>query len=138
LKGIVRGKDANDLEKDREKPSGWVMLLYDGELYNDDRLFILDYGIAGEQVEQGWYVVTRRNTQRFPPFRVDRFASESEVIDFIKRVEPETPRISLGGKSPSPMPSYDEHLKWLKDNRLPSSIEIHEINRGPMIKVSLA
>ncbi|MGK2921828.1 MAG: hypothetical protein ACSLE4_03430 [Methyloceanibacter sp.] len=114
------------------------MLLYDGEVYKDDRLFILDYGIAGEQGEQGWYVATRRNTQSFPAFRVDRFASESEVIEFIKKLEPETPRISLGGKSPFPIPSYDDHLKWLRENQLPSSIEIHEMNKGPIIKVSLA
>ena len=114
------------------------MLLYDGELYNDDRLFILDYGIAGEKGEQGWYVVTRRNTERFPPFRVDRFTCESEAIEFIKKAEPETPRISLGGKSPSPIPSYEEHLNWLREDQLPSSMEIHEINRGPIIKMSLA
>ena len=70
--------------------------------------------------------------------RVDRFTCESEVIEFIKKVEPETPRISLGGKSPFPIPSYEDHLKWIKENQLPSSLEIHEINHGPIIKISLA
>ena len=88
------------------------MRFYKGEVYNDDRLFILDYGIADEEGKQVWYIATRRNTSRFPPFRVDRFTSESEVIEFIKAVEPKTPRISLDGKSPFPIPTYEEHLKW--------------------------
>ena len=64
------------------------VLLYEGELYNDDRLFILDFGVAEEAGKEIWCVVTRRNTRRFPPFRFDKFESESEVIDFIKKVEP--------------------------------------------------
>ena len=97
----------------------------------------MDYGTADEDGKQVWYVATRRNTPRFPPYRVDRFASESEVIDSIKKVEPETPRVSLDGRSPSPVPTYAEHLKWLHQNQLPSSLQIHESNRGPIIKVSL-
>ena len=62
------------------------MPLYDGELYNDDRLFILDYGLAEEANNEVWCVVTRRNTSRFPPYRVDKFGSENEVTDFIKKV----------------------------------------------------
>jgi hypothetical protein len=110
---------------------------YRDELYNDDRLFILDYGIADEDGKQVWYVATRRNTPRFPPYRVDRFTSESEVIDYIKKIEPETPRISLEGKGPFPVPTYQEHLEWLQENQVPSSLELHEINRGPIVKVSL-
>ena len=113
------------------------MPIYEGELYNDDRLFILDYGLAEEEKNQVWCVVTRRNTHRFPPFRFDKFESENDAVDFIKKIEPTTPLISLGGKSPKSAPTYDEYLRWLAENQIPSSLEIHATNGGPLIKVVL-
>ena len=71
-----------------------------------------------------WAVTTRRNCEGFPPFRVDDFASEEEAIVFIKRVEPETPRISLGGRSPVPTPTYEEHCRQLNQVGVPSALRM--------------
>ncbi len=120
------------------RQSSVIMPVYDGEFYNDDRLFILDYGVADEEGNEVWCVVTRRNIRRFPPHRADKFVSEDEAVDFIKKIEPSTPRISLRGQGPSPVPSYEQYLQWLREQEIPSSLEIHETNQGPIVKVVLA
>ena len=64
------------------------MHLWQGKIYKDDRLFILDITEAKKDAKNVWAVVTRRNCEGFPPFRVDDFMSEEEAIKFIRRVEP--------------------------------------------------
>lgn len=106
------------------------MNLHQGRLYNDDRLFILDLTQARKGSRKIWTVVTRRNHEGFPPIRVDEFATKEAAIAFIREVEPTTPRISLGGSSPVPPPSYERYCQQLRNEGIPSAMEICELNRG--------
>ncbi len=108
---------------------------FDGEIYNDDRLFVLHISkctvrIAEDDVTETtiyheeaprvvkWCVVTYRNVERYPAIRVDHFESFKAAEDYMKEVEPTVPLISLGGKSPkNPLP-YDQFLKWKSENHL--------------------
>ena len=92
------------------------MKLYQGRVYHDDRLFILDLTSAKRGNLPVWTVVTRRNCEGFLPFRVDEFNTKDEAIKFIEEVEPTTPLISLDGKSPSTPLPYIEYCKKLKQN----------------------
>ena len=112
------------------------MKLWQGNVYHDDRLFILDLQQAKKGQNIVWAVTTRRNIQGFPPFRVDDFPTKEDALRFIERTEPQTPRISLRGQSPQIVPSYRDYLIWLKSEGSPSSIEIYEMNkrtRGELI-----
>lgn len=100
--------------------------VFEGEVYNDDRLFVLY--IAKCTVDDGkietivyhesapadhlWCLVTYRNTERYPVFRVDHFASREEAGQYQQSVEASVPRISLGGKSPRPVPDYEDFVQW--------------------------
>ena len=68
-------------------------------------------------------LVTYRNLLNLPAVRVDDFPSLSAAIDYIRQVEPTCPRVSLGGLSPQPTPSWQEHLKWLHEQELRSAAE---------------
>jgi len=105
------------------------MKLWQGHVYKDDRLFILDLQKARKGQRTVWAVTTRRNIEGFPPFRVDDFASKDEAVAFIERIEPETPRISLGGRSPDRPLVYAKYLATLKSEGLPSAMEIYELNK---------
>jgi hypothetical protein len=105
------------------------MHLYEGRRYLDDRLFILDLTLARKGGRTVWAVVTRRNCEGLPPFRVDDFGTKGEAIAFIKRIEPKTPRFSLGEQSPLPNPSYDAYCAWLRAEGIQSSLEIYEMNK---------
>ena len=83
---------------------------------------------SGNDVKPGggpvWTVVTQRNSGSYPYYRVDDFASQSEAVAYLKRVEPRTPRVSLGGKASDPLPSWEEYQAWLKNSNLrPSYLE---------------
>lgn len=112
------------------------MKLWQGQMYLDDRLFILDLQEATKAGRTVWAVTTRRNVTGFPPRRVDDFPTKEQAITYLKKVEPSTPRISLQGMSPTPEPTYEEHLQWCNAEGIPSSMEIHEINqreRGELV-----
>ena len=85
----------------------------------DDRMFVLEVAwvtrgsLLSLEREKGWSVITRRNVHGYPPTRTDDFASRDEAIAFVKRLAPTTPRVSLGGASPEPTPSWEEHQDWL-------------------------
>ena len=83
-------------------------------------------------------VTTRRNCEGFPPFRVNAFPTEEEAVAFIKRIEPETPRISLGGRAPTPTPSYEDHCARLTREGVPSALEIRELNRGTQREIIIS
>ena len=68
-------------------------------------------------------LITYRNTHQLPATRVDEFASYEEVINYIQKVEPTCPRLSLNGVAPNPTPSWDEHLRWLHAMNLHSATE---------------
>jgi hypothetical protein len=99
-------------------------------IYRDDRLFILDLQLASKGDRQVWAVTTRRNTDGFPPFRVDDFETRSEAIEFIRRIEPTTPRISCDGRPPENPVSYEQYVLTLHGEGIPSAMEIHEMNSG--------
>jgi hypothetical protein len=42
------------------------------------------------------------------PMCVESFSTEKEAIACMQEIEPTTPRLSLGGASPSPTPTYEE------------------------------
>lgn len=105
------------------------MPFYQGRRYLDDRLFILDLTQAKKNGSIVWAVITRRNCEGFPPFRSDEFQTKEEAIAFIERIEPQTPRFSLGEKSPEPTPSYSDYCHWLRSQGIPSSIEFSEMNK---------
>ena len=112
------------------------MILWQGAMYRDDRVFILDLQLATKGVRKVWAVTTRRNVDGFPPFRVDDFETKEKAIEFIQRIEPTTPRISYGGKSPETPVSYDQFVLQLHEEGIPSAMEIHDMNssgRGELI-----
>ena len=92
-------------------------LEYEGQIYNDDRIFVLHIAkctvapIDDETIETTiyhdqppaehiWCLVTYRNVARYPAVRVDHFESNEAARVYMERVEPTVPRISLGGQSP--------------------------------------
>ncbi len=108
---------------------------FEGKTYHDDRLFVLGIckctirEVDAETVETViyhedapanhiWCIVTVRNTARYPMARVDHFATEEEAHNYMRHVEPTTPRVSLGGASPVPPPTYDEFVAWKAANHL--------------------
>ena len=98
------------------------MKLYQGRVYHDNRIFILDLTPAKRKNQSVWAVVTRGNCEGFPPSRVDEFNTKDEAIELIKKLEPTTPLISLDGQSPlTPLP-YVEYCKKLKQEGVPSSL----------------
>ena len=114
--------------------------LFDGEIYRDDRLFVMrvasnftkeaDGAItvapsAEPEIDEHKPVVlvTYRNLLSLPAVRVDDFPSLSPAIAYIKQVEPTCPRVSLGGQSPEPTPPWQEHLEWLRGQGLKSAAE---------------
>ena len=106
------------------------MKIWQGDIYLDDRLFVLDLQSATKSGRPVWAVTTRRNVEGFPPRRVDEFNSREAAIIYLKQVEPSTPRISLEGKSPSPEPTYEEYLAWCKSEGIPDSLQIHKMQAG--------
>lgn len=106
---------------------------FQGTDYFDDRIFVLylcpgtvetkdDRTVATtiyhEQIpaDYVWCVVTYRNTSRYPLYRVDSFYKKDDAVNYIKQVEPKTPLISLGGKSPGRPMSFDAYFSWKKEN----------------------
>ena len=106
------------------------MSLYEGKVYNDDRVFILDLALSEKDCRTFWVVVTRRNHEGFPPFKVDKFNSKEEALTFIRKIEPTTPLISLEGKPPEKPLSYEDYCNKLKEMNIPSAIEIYKQNKN--------
>ena len=109
---------------------GAEMVFWQGTVYRDDRVFILDLQVASKGDRQVWAVTTRRNIDGFPPFRVDDFETREKAVEFIQRIEPTTPRISFGGRPPNNPVSYDEYVLQLHEEGIPSAMDIHDLNSG--------
>ena len=109
---------------------GAEMVFWQGTMYRDDRVFILDLQLASKGDRQVWAVTTRRNIDGFPPFRVDDFETREKAVEFIQRIEPTTPRISFGGKPLNNPVSYDEYVLQLHEEGIPSAMDIHDLNSG--------
>ena len=104
----------------------WV---WEGEAYRDDRLFYLDLIQVDKGDGKPWVVITRKNTDTSAPIRVDSFKTKKGAVDYIRAVEPKTPRVSLKGESPKPAPSYGEYLAWLEENDWPSALQLFSESR---------
>ena len=65
-----------------------------------------------------WCIVTYRNCSRYPAVRVDSFYKKDDAMEYLKKIEPETPLISLAGKSPDTVVSFEEFQKWKRENGL--------------------
>jgi tetratricopeptide (TPR) repeat protein len=99
--------------------------LFNGKLYNDDRMFVLcvlpcyasltgSFRIVSvlhdgppEECrdllkEHSWCVATYVNTQEYPPSRVDVFNFELEAKKYCDSIEPEVPLVSHGGQRFTP------------------------------------
>ena len=101
------------------------MIEYEGESYLDDRLYILELRRARVSGETKISVTTFRNVRHYAPTRTDDYDHMNDAVDFIKKIEPQTPLISLGGK---PM-KYDKGeniwkawIQWMKENKLQSPL----------------
>jgi hypothetical protein len=68
-------------------------------------------------------LITYRNVESLPGWRVDAFPTAAAAIAYVKENEPACPRLSLGGRSPDPTPSWQEHLDWLHERGLRSAAE---------------
>jgi hypothetical protein len=68
-------------------------------------------------------LITYRNIESLPAVRVDEFSSWEECVVYVKWHEPTCPRISLGGQSPNPTPSWQDHLSWLDSLNLSSVLD---------------
>jgi hypothetical protein len=114
--------------------------LFRGEIYRDDRLYVMrvasifnkdgdgavTVALAAEpdiEADRPVVLVTHSNLPTLPAVRVDDFLSFIAAIEYIKRVEPPCPRVSLGGRSPEPTPSWQEHLECLHDQGLQSAAQ---------------
>ena len=107
----------------------WV---FNGDVYNDDRLFVLylckcTVDVRGDLItttvyHQGapedyvWCLVTYRNLLRYNPVKVDHFHSENDARAYMKIVEPQVPLISLGGRPLNPPLTYEQFLSWKERN----------------------
>lgn len=110
---------------------------YQGEQYFDDRLFILYLCKGAIKIEEGddgavwttiyhenppenhvWCVVTYKNYNRYPLYKIDSFHKKEDADDYIKKIEPMTPLISLGGVSPEKPLTFEKYCAWKKENNL--------------------
>lgn len=105
------------------------MYLWGGIVYKDDRLFILDLTPAKKDGKSAWAIVTRKNHDGFPPVRTDEFESKEQAVEYIRKIEPITPLISLSGKQPVSLLSYEEYCAKLREKGLPAALDIYELNK---------
>lgn len=105
---------------------------FDGRLYLDDRMFVFTTSRCTVSIQDDveattihykdapvtaqWCVVTFRNIAGYQPFRVDAFESEVLAIEFLQRIEPQTPRISLNGQAPIERTPYEKYVGWKQEN----------------------
>lgn len=119
------------------------MIKFQEREYFDDRLFIL-YLCKGkveiqtddivattifheqEPADFVWCLVTFRNCSRYPALRVDSFYKKENAIAYLRSIEPETPLISLHGKSPISPRSYEDYLSWKKENNF-KEYDFHKV-----------
>jgi hypothetical protein len=113
---------------------------FGSDTYRDDRMYVMriasnftkdaDGAVTvpmsvegGSDLSKPVVLITYRNTPNLPAVRVDEFCSGREAIDYIMRVEPTCPRVSLGGRAPEPTPTWQEHLDWLHGQGMTSAAE---------------
>lgn len=87
--------------------------------YFDDRVYVYEISrgtsgsVLGGESWQTWAVIARRNVHGYPPVSIVEFQSFAEADEFLRRVSPATPRVSLGHRPPDPLPSWEEYNAWV-------------------------
>jgi hypothetical protein len=110
------------------------LISFEGNNYFDDRMFVFEvrstvvFGRGGR-----WVLITRRNMPGLFPFRLNEFATRCEAIALLEQIEPEVPRISLGGVSPDPIPSLEEFRAWRDSVSLAPSFIEQEREDGALV-----
>jgi len=102
---------------------------FEGQVYRDDRIYVinLNRGIVSRNNDRKtrYLVNTYRNTPNLPTTRTDDFSTKKEVVDYLKKVKPETPLVSKNGKSlqiPEGVDPWEHWLDWLNGMGLQSAI----------------
>ena len=102
---------------------------YQGETYRDDRIFVMNLSYGKLEVKsktiQKFILVTYRNNIQLVARRADHFDTKEEAKNYIKKVEHETPLISLNGQPLGVSEKdnrWDIWLSWLKEQNLHSAI----------------
>lgn len=89
--------------------------------YFDDRVYIYDisFGLYGSLLsverKETWSVIARRNVHRYPPVSIWEFSTYDEAIEYLRKIAPTTPRVSLGKQPPDPVPSWEEYQQWVDE-----------------------
>ena len=111
------------------------MIAYQGRLCFDDRIFVLYLCKVVVSIDRegfvtstiyhekppdkySWCIVTYWNCNRYPLFSIKLFDSENKAVSYLRKIEPETPLVSLAGKSTSKPLSYEDYVCWKNDNNL--------------------
>src|SRR5687768_6108896 len=117
----------------------FTKLRYNGEQYFDDRLFILHVVPGTKKGTRVWAVVTRRNSPGYHPWRVDDFSTREAAEQYVRAIEPGTPRISLGGRPPVQPLTYDAYREQLRAEGLKPSLEMVEEQQSmvPFVDISV-
>ena len=129
---FLKAKGAKGKEGPSAKEQMWTdyyeAMAIKRKQFHDDRMFVLqvapvtlsrDIGSCSlPKTSKRWAVITRRNVPGYPPSRTDDFHSREEAVAYLKKVAPQTPRVSLGGKSPDPPLSWDGFQDWLESIRI--------------------
>jgi hypothetical protein len=118
-------------------------------VFKDDRMVVLEVApdtadrFSGDGVRPlQWAVITRRNVPGYPVQAVVSFPTRAEALAHYHQAVVQTPRLSLGGRAPHPVPSVDEYIGWLDHNELFDPVlnpdgalrfdSSHPLNRPPM------
>ncbi len=108
----------------RDEGQAMEMLSFGGRYYLDDRMFVVDVeplvrdDPAKPEAVAGWTVTTRRNVPGYAVVRRSFFETRERAIAVLRKLAPQTPRLSLHGLSPVPVPSFDQHNAWLREQGL--------------------
>jgi hypothetical protein len=111
------------------------MFLFNGTIYNDDRILILELVEINKNSKQMWTVLTRRNCEGYPIGLANEFESIEEAIEFVKEIEPRIPLISLNGNPPQNRLPYNKYCDELNKNGIISCLELFELNKNPQREI---
>ena len=109
------------------------MIKHNDKSYFDDRLYVLYLCRSTSKTEpdgtvsttiyhedspvgSDWCIVTYHNVEGYPALKIDAFHSQEEAEAYFRNVEPSTPLISLGGRSPAQPLSYKAFNTWKTEN----------------------
>ena len=72
-----------------------MTIKFEGEIYRDDRMFVLNIATATDSEGKAcWNLATYRNTLTLPFIRNDFFDTKEELLKYLRKIEPYVPLIS--------------------------------------------